>query len=76
MSKYSRVGKVSKRGSVDSKYFGKLNQFETDINKKIERTEKFKNDIRNLILQDPSLIEQRYNNVVSVLLEIKKEFNI
>ena len=74
MSKYSKMSKIAKQGAVDSKYFGNKEQFEKDIEEKIQKTNDFKNKIKELILSDPNLIEQRCNNVVSVILEIKKEY--
>lgn len=76
MSRYSRFSKISKLGAVDSRYFGNTNKFEEDVIKKIEDTEAFKLKIKKLILDDPQKIEQRYNNVISVLKEIKEEFKI
>lgn len=76
MSKYSKMSKVAKAGAVDSKYFNNLEQLDIDVQAKINKTNKFKNKIRELILENPNLIEQRVQNAVSVLLEIKKEFNV
>ena len=76
MSKYSKAIKVAKCGAVDSKYFGATDKFEKDVQAKIDKTEEFKNKIRELILDDPNLIEQRYNNVICVLKDIKEEFGI
>ena len=74
MSKYSKMSRLAKNGAVDSKYFGNIEQFEEDVQAKIDKTNEFKRKIRELILDDPNLIEQRCNNAVSVILEIKKEF--
>lgn len=76
MSKYSKLGKVAKSGAVDSKYFSNVDKFEEDINSKLEATRKFKDNIKQLILENPSLTEQRYFNVVEVLKEIKEEIGI
>lgn len=76
MSKYSKMSRVSKRGSVDSKYFGKTEQFEKDVKDKINKTEEFKSKIRDLILEEPPLLEQRYHNAIDVLIDIKNEFGI
>ena len=70
------MSKVAKNGSVDSKYFSNLDKFEQDIQEKVEKTDNFKSKIRELIIENPNLIEQRYHNVVEVMLDIKKEFNI
>ena len=76
MSRYSKMGKVAKNGAVDSKYFGNPEQFEKDIQDKIDRSNKFKDDVRKLILEDPNLIEQRYYELIETMLEIKKEYDI
>jgi hypothetical protein len=76
MSKYSKTGKLAKCGSMDSKYFSNEDQFEKDIQNKIEATNQFKETLKKLILKDPNLIEIRVHNSVEILLEIKKEYNI
>ena len=76
MSRYSSYGKVAKNGAVDSKYFGNADKFEEDVRTKIENTNKFKKKVREIIIENPSLIEQRYFDVIEVLKEIKKEFEI
>lgn len=76
MSKYSKLSKVAKSGAVDSKYFNNFEQFDKDVQAKIIKTKEFKTKIRELILEDPNLIEQRVQNLVNVLLEIKKEFDV
>lgn len=76
MSKYSKNGQVAKCGSVDSKYFSNLDKFEEDINSKLEATMKFKDNIKQLILENSNLIEQRYYNTIEVLKELKEEFGI
>ena len=76
MSKYSKLGKVAKAGAVDSKYFSNVDKFEDDINYKLDATKKFKDNIKQLILENPNLIEQRYFNAIEVLKEIKKEIGI
>lgn len=74
MSKYSKVGKVAPCGSIDSKYFKKSNQFYEDVSRKIQATNEFQEKIRDLILDNPNLIEQRYDNTIDVLLEIKEKY--
>ena len=76
MSKYAKYSKVAKNGSVDSKYFGNPDQFEKDIQAKIDKADKFKQDIKDLILSNPSDIEKNYHYAIEVLLEIKEEFKI
>ena len=74
MSRYSKLGKVAKCGSVDSKYFNNANQFEKDVQDKLDRTKEFKDNIRGLILDNPNLIEQRYYEALEVMLELRKEY--
>lgn len=76
MSKYSKHGELSKNGVVDSKYFRNINKFEEDINAKLEATRIFKDNIKRLIIENPSLIEQRYFNTVEVIKELKEELEI
>jgi hypothetical protein len=76
MSKYSKTGKLAKCGSMDSKYFGNIDQFEKDIQDRIEKTEQFKETLKELILKDPNLIETRIRNTIDLLIEIKKEYNV
>lgn len=76
MSKYSKLGRVAKGGAVDSKYFSNVDKFEDDINYKLDATKKFKDNIKQLILENPNLIEQRYFNAIEVLKEIKEEIGI
>jgi hypothetical protein len=76
MSRYSKTGKLAKCGSMDSKYFGNMEQFEKDIQDRIDKAEQFKKTLKELILKDPSMIETRVRNAIDVLLEIKKEYNI
>lgn len=70
------MSKVAKCGSVDSKYFNNAEQFEKDIQSKIDASNKFKEDIKKLILTDPNKIQQRYHEAIEALLEIKKEYEI
>lgn len=76
MSRYSKVGKVSKCGSVDSKYFNNNEKFNEDIQSKIDKANDFKTKIRALVLEDPNLIEYRINLIVSELLKIKRELKL
>lgn len=76
MSVYAKMRKISKAGAVDSKYFGNLNAIDRDVFEKIQNTEEFKEKLRDLILNDPNKIEQRYHNCIEVLLELKKRFEL
>lgn len=76
MSRYSKINKVAKTGAVDSKYFSNYEQFDKDIETNIAKTNDFKEDLRQLIIKEPYLVEQRVSDAIEVLKEIKKEFEI
>lgn len=76
MSRYSKTGRVAKCGSMDSKYFGKPEQFEKDIQKNEAYSQEVKESIRQIVLQDPSRMDQRFRLAIDVLKEIKEEFNL
>lgn len=67
---------LKKCGAHDSKYFGRLEQFEIDVEAKINESVSFENELRELVLRDPNKIKQRYNEAIKVFLEIKKEYGI
>ena len=75
MNKY-RVGQVPRCGAMDSKYFSNPKQFDKDMQMHNLEAEQFKSDIKALILDDPSKIEERYNQVISIMLEIKQEYGL
>ncbi len=73
MSKYSKIGKLAKCGSHDSKYMSRPNGLDEDAqNKKLEH-EACKQAIRDIILSDPSKMDLRYNDAIEALIEIKEE---
>lgn len=76
MSRYAKMGKLSNKGAVDSKYFGKSEQFEKDVKTKIENTDKFKKELKEMIVNNPGNIKSNYIKAIHVLKEIKEEFNI
>lgn len=67
---------VKKCGSHDSKYFSDPFGLDRDVNEKIKNTEEFKARLRELVLEDPNKIEQRYHNSIEVLLELKERFKL
>ena len=68
--------KVHRCGAMDSKYFSNLQQFEKDIEKNKFSTALFKIRLRELILEDPNKIEDRYHQVIETMMEIKSEFGL
>ena len=76
MSKYSKIGKLAKCGSHDSKYMSRPNGLDIDIhNKKLEH-DACKQAIRDIILSDPSKMELRYHDAIEALIEIKEEYGL
>lgn len=71
-----RVGQVPRCGAMDSKYFGNPQQFEHDVLKHNYETGQFKSEIKALVLGNPAKIKDRYNDAISVMLEIKQEYGI
>ena len=75
MNKY-RVGQVPRCGAMDSKYFSNPQQFDKDMQQHKYEAEQFKSEIKALIIDNPSKISDRYNQVISVMLEIKTEYGL
>lgn len=66
--------KVARCGSPDSKYMSDPNQFDKDIQTKLNEKKEFKSKLRNLILENPSKLEDRYYQAIQVLKQIKEEY--
>lgn len=76
MSKYSKLGRVAKCGSPDSKYMSGLNTLEQDLAKKEIEHRTFKEMIRHLVVMDPSKMDLRFKDLLDVARELKQEFNL
>lgn len=76
MSKYSKLGRVAKCGSADSKYMSKANALEEDINAKIREREAFKSLVRHMVIREPAKIDLRYKDLIDVARELKQEFKL
>lgn len=76
MSKYSKLGRVAKCGSADSKYMSKPNALEEDINAKIREREAFKSLVRHMVIREPAKIDLRYKDLIDVARELKQEFKL
>ena len=61
---------------MDSKYFGKPQQFEIDMQKHAYETEQFKEELKALIASNPNKVKDRYNQAISVMLDIKQEYGL
>lgn len=71
-----KVGQVPKCGAMDSKYFGNPQQFEKDIEINKIEMEQFRINLIGLLLAEPSKLQDRYNQAISVMLEIKQEYGL
>lgn len=76
MSKYSKLGRVAKCGSADSKYMSKPNALEEDINAKRSEREAFKSLVRHLVIREPAKMDLRYRDLIDVAVELKQEFKL
>lgn len=76
MSRYSKLGRVAKCGSPDSKYMSRPNALEEDVNAKIREHEAFKSLVRHMVIREPAKIELRYRDLIDVALELKQEFKL
>ena len=69
--------KVSKKGSPDSKYFCRQDEFEKDISRKVQQRaidrERIKNSLVQLIEDNPAQMERNYRIMIESLIEIKRE---
>lgn len=78
MSKYAKNSSLAKKGSVDSKYFGRPEQFESDVQMKIDKrnNDKYmiKNELIKIIENDPAYMERNYKLIIENLIELKKEY--
>ena len=76
MSRYSKLGRVAKCGSPDSKYMSNANTLDKDVQAKEIEHRTFKELVRHLVLQDPSKMDLRFRDLIDVAREIKQEFNL
>lgn len=65
--------KVAKCGSPDSKYMSYPNKFDEDIQIKLNEKKEFQGKVRELLLGNPSKIEDRYYQAIQVLKQIKEK---
>ena len=76
MSKYSKLGRVAKCGSADSKYMSNTNKLEQDLAEKEIEHRTFKDLVRHLVLLDPSKMDLRFKDLLDVARELKQEFDL
>ena len=75
MNKYLGF-KVPKCGAMDSKYFSNPQQFDRDVQRHAYETAQFKSDLKALIASNPNKVKDRYNQAISVMLDIKQEYGL
>ena len=63
-------------GNHSSKYALNPEQLEKDLQEKENERNSFKDLVRHLVLLDPSKMDLRYRDLISLLYELKQEFNL
>ena len=63
-------------GNHSSKYTLNPEQLEKDLQEKENERNTFKDLVRRLVLLDPSKMDLRYRDLISLLYELKQEFNL
>ena len=63
-----------KVGNGSGKYDYEPNKLDIDVQAILDKKEKFENDLRNLIFQEPFLVKERYNQAIEILIDIKKKY--
>ena len=63
-------------GDPSSKYGYEPNKLNSDIEQKRYEKEKFKLQLKNLLLREPDKLDIRYHQAIEVLIEIKEEFKL
>ena len=61
-------------GNGSGKYDYEPNKLDIDVQAILDKKEKFENDLRNLIFQEPFLVKERYNQAIEILIDIKKKY--
>lgn len=74
MNRY--VIKPAKCGAADSKYFSNPGQFDKDVEINKAESEEFKKRVRNLLLEEPTKVKQRYHEAIDALISLKSEFGL
>ena len=63
-------------GNHSSKYALNPEQLEKDLEEKENERNTFKDLVRHLVLLDPSKMDLRFRDLISLLYELKQEFNL
>lgn len=63
-------------GNHSSKYALNPEQLEKDLQEKENERNGFKDLVRHLVLLDPSKMDLRFRDLMSLLYELKQEFNL
>lgn len=76
MSRYSKLGRVAKCGSADSKYMSKANTLEDDVKVHMSESDAFKSLVKHLVIREPGKMDLRYKDLIDIAMELKREFNL
>ena len=63
-------------GNHSSKYALNPEQLEKDLQEKENERNTFKDLVRHLVLLDPSKMDLRYRDLISLLCELKQEYKL
>ena len=63
-------------GNHSSKYALNPEQLEKDLQEKENERNAFKDLVRDLVLLDPSKMESRFRDLISLLCELKQEYKL
>lgn len=63
-------------GNHSSKYALNPEQLEKDLEAKENERNTFKDLVRHLVLLDPSKMDLRYRDLISLMMELKQEYGL
>ena len=63
-------------GNHSSKYALNPEQLEKDLQAKENERNSFKDLVRDLVLLDPSKMDLRYKDLISLMMELKQEYGL
>ncbi len=63
-------------GNHSSKYALNPEQLEKDLQEKENERNTFKDLVRHLVLLDPSKMDLRYRDLISLMMELKQEYGL
>ena len=74
---FVQEGNMKKQsGNHSSKYALNPEQLEKDLEAKENERNTFKDLVRHLVLLDPSKMDLRYRDLISLMMELKQEYGL